>query len=269
MSVDFKKLRNFVKVIDAGSMSRAASILRTAQPALSQQLAALEAHFRQKLLIRSNHGIAPTEAGLALYRHAQILLKQLDQAEVDVVRSASTVAGHVSIGLATYGATGALSLPLLKEMAARHPGVVVYINDSFGHVLSELIMTGPDGHGGDLRRRARSRASGCEPLFREELFLVAPTSAGLPEPPDMPLPLSALDGIRLLVPGRAHLPAPPHRRVVLPRPDRAAGRGRDRVGRDPRRRGQGRARGHDPAVLGGGRHRGIGRHCRSARSRAR
>jgi LysR family nitrogen assimilation transcriptional regulator len=73
MSVDFEKLRNFVKIVDAGSMSRAASILRTAQPALSQQLSALEAHFRQKLLIRSNHGVAPTEAGLALYRHAQIL----------------------------------------------------------------------------------------------------------------------------------------------------------------------------------------------------
>jgi len=117
MSVDFKKLRNFVKIIDAGSMSRAASILRTAQPALSQQLSALEAHFRQKLLIRSNHGVAPTEAGRTLYRHAQILLKQLDQAEADVVRSASTIGGHVSIGLATYGATGAISLPLLKKMA--------------------------------------------------------------------------------------------------------------------------------------------------------
>ena len=83
----------------------------------------------------------------------------------------------MSIGLATYGATGALSLPLLKEMAARHPGVVVYINDSFGHVLSELIMTGRMDMAVDLRRRARSRASGCSRLFREELFLVAPTDA--------------------------------------------------------------------------------------------
>ena len=203
MSVDFKKLRNFVKVIDAGSMSRAASILRTAQPALSQQLSALEAHFRQKLLIRSNHGVAPTEAGRTLYRHAQILLKQLDQAEADVVRSASTVAGHVSIGLATYGATGAISLPLLKKMAARHPAVVIYVNDSFGHVLSELIMTGRMDmaviYGAGPIKGVQLR-----PLFREELFLVAPPSAGLPEPPGMPLPLSALEGMKLLVPGRAH-----------------------------------------------------------------
>ena len=39
MSVDFRKLKSFVKIVDTGSMSRAASILRTAQPALSQQIA--------------------------------------------------------------------------------------------------------------------------------------------------------------------------------------------------------------------------------------
>ena len=66
MSVDFTKLKSFVKIVDAGSVSRAASILRTAQPALSQQVAALESHFKHKLLTRSNTGITPTEAGLVL-----------------------------------------------------------------------------------------------------------------------------------------------------------------------------------------------------------
>jgi LysR family transcriptional regulator, nitrogen assimilation regulatory protein len=40
-------------------MSRAANALRIAQPALSQHIASLEAHFKHKLLLRSNHGIAP------------------------------------------------------------------------------------------------------------------------------------------------------------------------------------------------------------------
>jgi hypothetical protein len=50
MSVDFTKLKSFVKIVDAGSVSRAAGILRTAQPALSQQIAALESYFKHKLL---------------------------------------------------------------------------------------------------------------------------------------------------------------------------------------------------------------------------
>ena len=93
MSVDFTKLKSFVKIVDAGSVSRAASILRTAQPALSQQVAALESHFKHKLLTRSNTGITPTEAGLVLYRHAQLLLKQIEQAKIDIDNSSKSLAG--------------------------------------------------------------------------------------------------------------------------------------------------------------------------------
>jgi LysR family transcriptional regulator, nitrogen assimilation regulatory protein len=88
MSVDFKKLKSFVKIVDTGSVSRAAGILRVAQPALSQQIASLEQHFKHQLLLRSNVGITPTEAGLILYRHAQIMLKQIEQAQTDIDRSA-------------------------------------------------------------------------------------------------------------------------------------------------------------------------------------
>jgi LysR family nitrogen assimilation transcriptional regulator len=116
MSVDFTKLKSFVKIVDAGSVSRAASILRTAQPALSQQVAALESHFKHKLLTRSNTGITPTEAGLVLYRHAQMLLKQIEQAKIDIDNSSKSLAGRVSIGLATYSTSSALSLPILPSL---------------------------------------------------------------------------------------------------------------------------------------------------------
>src|SRR5260370_1861590 len=84
VSVDFKKLSSFVKIVDTGSMSRAANTLRIAQPALSQQVAALEAHFRQKLLLRSNHGVAPPEAGFTLSPHPPALPKHLQQPHRDL-----------------------------------------------------------------------------------------------------------------------------------------------------------------------------------------
>ena len=96
MSVDFTKLRSFVKIVDAGSVSRAASILRTAQPALSQQVAALEKVISStSFFTRSNTGITPTEAGLVLYRHAQLLLKQIEQAKIDIDSSSKSLAGQV------------------------------------------------------------------------------------------------------------------------------------------------------------------------------
>jgi LysR family nitrogen assimilation transcriptional regulator len=204
MSVDFRKLKSFVKIIDTGSVSRAASILRTAQPALSQQIASLEAHFKHKLLIRSNVGITPTEAGIILYRHAQLMLKQIDQAQIDIDQSAKSVAGRVSIGLATYSTSSALSLPLLKEMKARHPHIVVHINDSFGHILSELIMTGKMDMA-LIYAIDPIKGVTLQPLFREEMFLVVPPDFPLPGESGQTLPIASLQDIPLLLPSKAHL----------------------------------------------------------------
>jgi DNA-binding transcriptional LysR family regulator len=72
--MNFKRLRYFAKVVDVGSLTQAADLLYVAQPALSQQIATLEAEVRQTLLVRTKRGVTPTEAGKTLYRHAQLIL---------------------------------------------------------------------------------------------------------------------------------------------------------------------------------------------------
>ena len=61
--MDTRRLYSFVRVVDAGSITRAADLLHIAQPALSQQMTALESLFGQQLLSRSKQGVEPTEAG--------------------------------------------------------------------------------------------------------------------------------------------------------------------------------------------------------------
>jgi LysR family nitrogen assimilation transcriptional regulator len=204
MSVDFRKLRSFVKIVDTGSVSRAAAILRTAQPALSQQIAALETHFRHQLLIRSNVGITPTEAGLILYRHAQLMLKQIEQAQIDIHQSTKSIGGRVSVGLATYSTSSSLSLPLIREMKQKHPDIVMHINASFGHVLSELIMTGKMDMA-LIYAADPIKGVTLQPLFKEEMFLVSPTGFEFQGDQDKPLPISALNGHPFLLPSKGHL----------------------------------------------------------------
>ncbi len=201
MSIEFRKLQNFVKVIDTGSISRASSVMRIAQPALSQQIAALEAHFRQKLLIRSNRGIVPTEAGLLLYRHAQTILKQVDQAQSDMAKSASALSGRVSIGLGTYCALPTLALPLLATMLSRHPGITVHITDSFGYIISEAIMTGRMEIA-VICGAGPIKGVQLTPLFLEELFLVLPPNMTDHFPPGVAVPLRSLTGLRMLLPSK-------------------------------------------------------------------
>src|SRR5262245_41417102 len=118
--MDTRRLKSFLKIVDTGSLTRAAAALNIAQPALSQQLQSLEAHFRQKLLIRSQQGVKPTEAGRVLYRHAQAILKQFDQAETDVKRSSTSLSGHVSVGLAPYSAGGRSEEHTSELQSLRH-----------------------------------------------------------------------------------------------------------------------------------------------------
>lgn len=140
--MDTRRLLSFVKIVDTGSLTRAADILHIAQPALSQQVSALEAHFKQRLLIRSKRGVVPTEAGTVLYRHAQLILRQVEQAQADIGISGHGLAGNVSVGLAPYSVGGTLALALLQQVRQRYPAIILHINENFGGVISEMIMTG-------------------------------------------------------------------------------------------------------------------------------
>ena len=142
LSVNLRRLKYFVKIVDVGSLTQAADVLHIAQPALSQQLVTLEAEMQQQLIIRTKRGVTPTEAGKVLYGHAQLILRQCEQAQSDVNASGFALSGQVSVGLAPGTAASSLSLPLLRRVRERHPGILLYLNENFGTTLSELIMNG-------------------------------------------------------------------------------------------------------------------------------
>ena len=203
MTVNFKTLRSFVTAVDTTSLSAAAQTLKLAQPALSQQIASLERHFKQKLLLRSNAGVTPTAAGRDLYRHAQLILEQLEQAEREVARHGRAMAGTVSVGLATYSTTSILSTPLLKAVREKYPDIQLFINDNFGLVLSEMVMTGRMDMA-IIYAPKQLKGVLLEPMLVEDLFFIAPPGTTLPAGCEETIPLAALVGMELLLPGRTH-----------------------------------------------------------------
>ena len=140
--MDIRRFHAFVKIVDIGSITRASRILNIAQPALSQQIAALETLFGKPLLVRSKRGVVPTDAGKVLYRHSQIILKQFDQAELDIARAGESISGFVSVGLAPLSLGSLIATQLIKVLKEKHPGIVLHINENVGGVISEMIMAG-------------------------------------------------------------------------------------------------------------------------------
>lgn len=199
--MNIRRLRYFVKIIDLGSLTGAAEVLHIAQPALSQQLSTLEEEFQQRLVMRTKQGVTPTAAGLVLYRHAQTILRQLDQACTEVKSAGQNLSGSVSIGLAPGTAASALALPLLKAVRASHPDIVLYINENFGTTLSELIMNGRM----DMAvLYGFNTVPGLEymPLQGEQMYLVSPdkNSGAAAEGQPAEIPLSEIYELDLLLP---------------------------------------------------------------------
>jgi LysR family nitrogen assimilation transcriptional regulator len=195
--MNFRRLQYFVKIVDIGSLTQAADILHVAQPALSQQLATLESEVRQQLLLRTKRGVTPTEAGKVLYRHAQLILRQCAQAQTDMNAARRALSGSVSVGLAPGTAAAGLALPLLRAVRIRHPDVVLYLNETYGMTLSELVMSGRMDLAVLYGGKTAVHGLSFRPLLSEPLCLVGPDSLG---PPPHTTPLRFIASMDLYLP---------------------------------------------------------------------
>jgi len=170
-AMNLRRLKYFVKIVDIGSLTQAAEVLHIAQPALSQQLATLEGELHQQLLIRTKRGVTPTEAGNILYTHAQTILRQCEQAQSAVNSAGMSLNGQVSVGLAPGTAATSLALPLLQAVREQHPGILLYLNENFGNVLTDLTANGRMDMAVQYGNKSAAGVT-FVPLMKEDLYLV-------------------------------------------------------------------------------------------------
>src|SRR6187549_107416 len=109
--MDTRQLAAFCEVVERRSFSEAAQRLGVTQPAVSQQVRALEQRLGAQLLDRSGRRVEPTEAGLRLYRGAQRMLALEEQLLDELAEPDAPLHGTLELGASTGPA--AIVLPLL------------------------------------------------------------------------------------------------------------------------------------------------------------
>jgi DNA-binding transcriptional LysR family regulator len=124
---DLRLLKVLREVALRGSFSAAAEALSYSQPAVSQQIARLEAQTGVKLLERQPKGIKLTPAGEALVRHTEQILAQLAHAQAELTEIASDARGKLRL---VSFATAAGTIVPHAVSAFRHlrPGVQVELS---------------------------------------------------------------------------------------------------------------------------------------------
>jgi molybdate transport repressor ModE-like protein len=95
--LDVKRMRVLREVTARGSFSAAADSLHLSQPAVSQQVAALEKEVGMQLLERTSDGPKLTSAGEALTGHADAVICRLEEAERELTELAGLESGRVRV----------------------------------------------------------------------------------------------------------------------------------------------------------------------------
>jgi DNA-binding transcriptional LysR family regulator len=95
--IDTRQLEMFAQVVDAGSFSGAARALHCSQPAISQQMRALERVMGGPLFIRVGRTLQLTDAGKVLARHAAGILGDLAVAHRQVQAVSALDLGTVRV----------------------------------------------------------------------------------------------------------------------------------------------------------------------------
>ena len=131
----------FVRVAEAGSLSRAATHLDLANASVTTCIRNLEAHLGVTLLQRSTRHVSLTEEGARYYNNCRDILAQVEDAEASASPSGARLQGTLRVELPI--ALGHLIVgPALTDFARLHPDLRVIVNLSNG--VDDMIRRGVD-----------------------------------------------------------------------------------------------------------------------------
>lgn len=175
-TMELRQLEVLAAVADAGSLTAAAARCHLSQPAITQQIKALEDEIGEPLLIRRARGVEPTSAGRTVLEHAARLL-----AERDRLRDAFTSRRELRQGRVAFGIIPTIAPYLLPQWLGpfreRFPGITIAISESRTAELIQQLAEGAIEFAilSDVPESDRKKWSlQVKELFREPLLLAAP-----------------------------------------------------------------------------------------------
>lgn len=166
------RLRTSVTVAELKSFSRAGKVLNLSQPAVSKQVAALEAHYGVRVLRRDGSRLQLTTEGMVVYRHALNVLAAESALRDELATLSARARAAVRLGASSIPAQ--FMLPrLLKPLLDTNPWLNLTVSSADTGTIRELLLEGRF----DLAiLGAPVDAAGVvnTQLVRDELVLVVP-----------------------------------------------------------------------------------------------
>lgn len=136
----FAAMMAFVRVVEAGSFTRAADTLQLPKPTVTRLVQVLEGHLQTRLLNRTTRRVTVTPDGAAYYDRAMRLLGDVDELESSMLRAKANPRGRLRVDVGA--SLGRLVLiPALPDFHARYPDIQLDlgVSDRPVDLLSENV----------------------------------------------------------------------------------------------------------------------------------
>lgn len=122
-------MRAFVRVVEAGTFTRAAERLNLPKSTVTKLVQSLEAHVRTKLLNRTTRRVTVTPDGAAYYERVVTLLSDLDELDGSMTVSQTSPRGRIRIDVSASLANLVI-IPAIAEFHARYPEIQIDVGVS-------------------------------------------------------------------------------------------------------------------------------------------
>lgn len=166
-------LHAFVTAIDSGSLRKAATVLRTSQPAITKLVRELEKNVGAALLIRKSQGVMPTESGRVLYEHARQALRTLNIAQGQIQQMAGVMRGEIIVS-AVPVAMMLLIPEAVRSFTRAHPDMMLHLSETlYVEPLQQLRAGEVDVVVGGVPQTLANGEFRFEPLMRTRMVAVA------------------------------------------------------------------------------------------------
>ena len=131
----------FIRIVEAGSFSKAADELRITQPTATKHVAALEERLGARLLNRNTRGVSPTEIGTLYYDKCKIIQREVEEADNLASLLQSRVGGTLRVSTSVAFGRRVLT-PLVLAFMREHPELSIDL--SFDDRYVNLVEQGMD-----------------------------------------------------------------------------------------------------------------------------
>jgi LysR family nitrogen assimilation transcriptional regulator len=136
--MNLRQLRYFARVVEVGSITRAAEQLFVAQPALGAQIKSLEEALGIELLVRHSRGVSPTCAGQLLYERAQEILRLVEDTRRDVAAVRGPQRVRIALGV-TIAVMTPVGRDVIIEARSEMPDIHLGLREEPSAVLVEAL----------------------------------------------------------------------------------------------------------------------------------